>query len=95
MEDCLLSELPTPAKPLLRPSSLQETCYVLPGNQVFVDKILPLIDNELSQNDAYPLHYFTGLHSLVSAPSVNYPAYTPNYLGARIPLQHTNLNIPR
>ena len=97
MEDCLLSEVPTPAKPLLRPSSLQETCYVLPGNQVFVDKILPLIDNELSQNDAYPLHYFTGLHSLVSAPSVNYPAITntPNYLGARIPLQHTNLNIPR
>ena len=39
--------------------------------------------------------YFTSLHILVSTPTHSYPAYTPNYLGARIPLQHTQLNIKR
>lgn len=62
---------------------------------VFVDKILPPVGNILTQNAAYPLDYFIGLHSLVSAPTMQYPAYTPNYCGARIPLQHTQLNISK
>ena len=95
LEDCFLPEVPSQAKPLLKPSSLQDTCFVLPGNLVFVDKILPPINKELVQNDAYPLDYFIGLHRLVSAPTMSYPAYTPNYSGARIPLQHTDLNISR
>ena len=95
MAECLLPEIQSPAKPQLKPSSLEETCFILPGNLVFVDKILPPTNQELTQNHAYPLDYFVGLHSLVSTPTINYPAYTPNYLGARIPLQHTNLNIPR
>ena len=93
-EDTLLG-VHVPAKPLVRPATLQETCYVLPHNQVFVDKILPPLDSQFVQNSAYPLDYFVGLHRIVSAPTVGYPAYTPNYLGARIPLHHTSLNIQK
>ena len=90
-----LPTVPMPAKPLLRPSTLPDTCYVLPGNRVFVDKVLPPICTKLVQNADYPIAYFVGLHALVSSPTLQYRAYTPNYLGARIPLQHTELNIER
>ena len=92
---CLLPVVPRPAQPLLRPSTLENTCFILPGNLVFIDKVLPPTDQVLSQNSSYPLDYFVGLHNLVSAPTVYYPAYTPNYCGARIPLEHTSLNIAR
>ena len=95
LEDCMLPSLPCPAKPLLKPSTLKDTCYILPENKVFVDKILPASDSMLTQSAAYPLDYFIGLHSLISAPTAHYPAYTPNYCGARLPLQHTGLKIPR
>ena len=95
IEECLLPATERPAQLLLKPSTLKETCFVLPQNKVFVDKVLPPIENFFHQNDAYPLNYFVCLHSLVSAPTAHYPALTPNYLGARIPLMHTGLNIPR
>ena len=95
LEDCLLPAVPCPAKPLLKPSTLKDTCFILPGNKVFVDKILPASETMMIQSTAYPLDYFIGLHSLVSAPTTHYPAFTPNYCGARIPLQHTSLNIAR
>ena len=41
------------------------------------------------------MEYFVALHKVTSAPGLTYPAYTPNHRGARIPLQHTRLNIPR
>ena len=90
-----LPALPTPAKPLLKASSLKENCFILPGNEVFVDKVLPQLDVPLTQHADFPMEYFVALHKLVSAPSTTYPAYTPNYIGARIPLQHTRLNIDR
>ena len=94
-EDDSLLGICVPVKPLIRPATLQETCYVLPYNQVFVDKILPPLECQFVPNSAYPLDYFVGLHSIVSAPTVGYPANTPNYLGARIPLHHTSLNIQK
>ena len=87
--------MPQPAKPLLKPSSLTENCFILPGNKVFVDKVLPSIDVTLAQRLDFPMEYFVALHKLVSAPGSTYPAYTPNHRGARIPLQHTRLNIQR
>ena len=98
MADCLLPDLPLvpkPAQPLLKPSTLVDTCYVLPSNKVFVDKALPNSETQFIENARFPVEYFVGLHILVSSPSTQYPAYTPNYLGARIPLQHTQLNIER
>ena len=95
LDDCTLPVVPMPAKPLLRPSTLQDTCFILPGYKVFIDKVLPPIAANLHQCQEFPLDYFVGLHTLVSTPTTVYPAYTPNYRGARIPLQHTGLNIPR
>ena len=91
----ILPAAPQPAKPLVKPSTLKETCFILPSNQVFVDKILPPIAAALNECGDFPLQYFLGLHTLVSAPTISYGAFTPNYLGARIPLQHTRLNIQR
>ena len=93
--DCLLPGIPRPAQPLVKPSTLENTCYVLPGNVIFVDKILPPTEQTFKQNAAFPLDYFVGLYNLVSAPNLNYPSHTPNYCGARLPLQHTGLNIAR
>ena len=73
------------AKPLLRPSVLKDTCYILPGNEVFIDKVLPPIKGILRQNESFPIEYFVALHKLVAAQGATYPAYTPNYRGARIP----------
>ena len=95
VEDDPLPAVPEPAKPLLRPSTLEDTCFILPGYQVFVDKILPPIDVNLQQCMEFPLDYFVSLHSIVSTATSVYPAYTPNYCGARIPLRHTGLNIAR
>ena len=41
------------------------------------------------------MDYFVTLHKLMSAPAPVYPAFTPNHRGARIPLRHSGLNIPR
>ena len=91
----LLPLVPRPAKPQLKPSTLTDTCFVLPGNKVFVDKVLPANTTVFTQNVDFPMEYFVALHVLVSSPTAQYPAYTPNYAGARIPLQHTNLKIER
>ena len=74
---------------------MSETCFILPGNSVFVDKALPPMTEPFTQNKGFPTAYFIALHTLVSAPTAQYGPYTPNYLGARIPLQHTSLNIER
>ena len=95
IDDDALSTLPLPAKPLLRPSTLTENCFILPCNKVFIDKVLPPSSVELAQDVMFPLEYFVALHRLVSASGTTYPADTPNHLGARIPLRHTKLNIPR
>ena len=95
MEGDPLPVVPAPAKPLLRPSTLSETCFILPGYKVFIDKILPPTSISLEQSREFPLDYFISLHNLVSAATSVYPAYTPNYCGARIPLRHTGLNISR
>ena len=95
VDDDQLPILLQPAMPLVKPSALQSTCFILPRNQVFVDKILPPAIVQLVEQKNFPINYFVSLHKLVAAPTTLYPAYTPNHRGARIPLQHTRLNIPR
>ena len=92
-ESCTLGHV-QPATPLLRTSTLKDLQVQLPGDQSFVDKVLPQIANKFSVNKKYPPEYFVALHHLVNSSSVYYPEGTPNHLGARIPLQHTNLNLP-
>ena len=72
-EDNELAALPVPAKPLLRPSSLPENCFILPDNKVFIDKVLPRSNVEFFQSDRFPLEYFVALHRLVSASGSLYP----------------------
>ena len=82
-----------PAAPLLKTSSLQDLIVKLPGDIYFVDKVLPVLENKFSQNTQFPPDYFCALYQLVSSAGPFYPEGTPNYLGARIPLQHTGLNL--
>ena len=91
----MLPSVPSPAKPSVKPSSLRDTVYVLPGNQIFIDKVLPPAKVTFSHNERFPAEYFVALHKLVASPGPSYSAFTPNYCGARIALQHTRLNIPR
>ena len=62
---------------------------------MFIDRFLPAMEGSLSENKDFPTDYFVALHTLVSTPTANYGPFTPNFLGARIPLQHTRLNISR
>ena len=92
------------AKPLLKPSTLQNAYFFLPSSNsctgglvstVFMDKKLPQCAADLTGNKMYNVDYFVSLHKLVSAQGGHYPAGTSNYLGARIPLKHTGLKIDR
>ena len=82
------------AKPLLKPSNLQNAYFFLPSSNsctgglasnVFLDKKLPQCAADLTGNKEYNVDYYVSLHKLVSAQGGHYPAGTSNYLGARIP----------
>ena len=82
-----------PAAPMLKTSALKDLCVQLPGNQPFLDKVLPPIQSQFTVNQDYPPEYFSALHQLVNSAGTHYPQGTPNHLGARVPLQHTGLNL--
>ena len=95
VETCPMSSSTVqPAAPLVKVSSLKDLTVDLPGSKIFIDKSLPPLKTPLSQNMKFPSEYFSGLHHLVNSAGFYYPEGTPNHLGARIPLQHTNLNLP-
>ena len=82
-----------PAAPLLKTSSLKDLIVTLPCNNSFTDKVLPPLEKQFPVNRSYPPEYFCALHQLVNSAGMYYPKGTPNHLGARIPLQHTGLNL--
>ena len=100
-EDSL--SMKSPAVPLVKPSTLPNTYFFIgnnvctgsTGSDIFVDKKLPPCTAHLQANTQFSMDYYVGLHRLTAAPGPHYPAGTPNHLGARIPLKHTNLNINR
>ena len=99
MEDVDLSALLKPAKPVLRSRTLSGFDVEIPGD-VFVDRLLPVPDIQLCGHQRFTPAYFVALGNLVSAAGYNkagfsYPAQTPNFKGARIPLLHTGLKIER
>ena len=98
---CQADDLDTfgvPAKPILKPRFLKDSRFVLPDGSCFVDKDLPNPAVELIEHDKFDVKYFIELHHQTSAPGrrgqYSWPEYTPNYIGARITLSHTNLNLP-
>ena len=98
LDDELLTPLPgipKPAEPLLRTGSLKEVQLHLRGGHVFVDRALPAPAVKTKPNSEYSMSYFTALHSMVVAEGQSWPAWTPNHLGARIPLSHSNLKVDK
>ena len=91
--------IPAPAKPVLQVSKLDKCYFVLPQEgkaaKLFVDRKLPLPQVQVVHNEEFTSEYFVALHKLVAAPGPSWPAGTPNYMGARIPLQHTGLKMER
>ena len=82
-----------PAKPVAKVSQLSDKRVTLPcGN--FIDKNLPKPEVKLSLRVDFTPKFFHSLHNCVAAPGIRldgstYPAFTPNYLGARISLKHS------
>ena len=87
-----------PAKPILKPAMLKASRFVLPGGKSFLDKILPSPAVKLVEHSKFDVTYFINLHLRASAPGqrgqYRWEQGTPNYLGARIPLEHTTFNLP-
>ena len=104
----LLAELPfidaddlvvinQPVKPLLKPGFLKEAVFALSKDKLFIDRILPPPSANLVKNHQFPVNYYIDLHKKTSAPGsrgqYKWPANTPNYIGARVPLLHTTFKL--
>ena len=90
-----LPGIPKPAQPALKTNSLKEVQLQLHGGYSFIDRQLPQPETKTRPNTEYTMTYFTALHSMVVARGPSYPEWTPNHLGARIPLRHSKLKIDR
>ena len=88
-----------PVKSEIKVSSLKTAYFYLHDGKIFYDKHLPdphpTFLSRVSPHSQFSPEYFTSLHAMVSAPGMDNPAGTYNFQGARIPLSHTNLNIPK
>ena len=69
------------------PKELKNKYFVLPNKLVFADKHLPDTFSPIQENTRLPMHSFVNLYQNVAI----YGTY--NYCGARIPLDHTRINI--
>ena len=88
-----------PVKSEIKVSCLKTAYFYLHDGKVFYEKHLPDPDptfvSKVSPHSRFSPENFTYLHAMVSAPGIDYPADTYNFQGARIPLSHTKLNIPK
>ena len=89
--------IPCPPKPIIKTSSLPEFRLQLPDS-VFIDRKLPAPAQPLTAHPRFTPAYYVALHNLAASSGHDghgnyYPANTPNFKGARLPLVHTNLNI--
>ena len=80
-------------------SSLKSSFFYLADGQIFIDKQLPDPEpaflSRVGVNSKYSTNYFMALHNLVTAQGYDYPENSFNFQGARIPLAHTKLVIPK
>ena len=94
-----LSDFQPAAKPLLKTGNLRKCYFVLPNGACFVDRVLPKPTTNLVQHETFNSDYYIDLHLRAAASGsrgqYSWPAGTPNYLGARIPLKHTGFNLDR
>ena len=91
-----VTEVQNKANPVLKCSTLKDTYFYFSHGQdsiVFIDKKLPPPESLPAPHARFDCQYFTSLSTLASAPGPSWAADTPNHLGARIPLIHTDLNM--
>ena len=88
-----------PVESEIKVSSLKPALFYLQDGKIFHDKHLPdplpTFMSRIIPHPRFTKDYFTVLHKLVAAPGSSYPGMTYNFKGARIPLAHTKLNIPK
>ena len=98
-EDALPILLSKPVNPEIKVSTLKPALFYLSNGKIFYDRHLPdpepVFLTRTVPHPTYSPEYFTALHSLVAAPGTDYPANTFNFRGAKIPLIHKKLNIPK
>lgn len=86
-----------PAKPVARTNHLKEIKISF-NDGMFIDRVLPDSNKALTPHPRFTPTYYVALHNLAASTGHDgngfwYPSNTPNYMGARIPLVHTGLNI--
>ena len=89
----------SPAKPVANVRHLSDLVVQTPFGP-FTDKALPLSGQRMLMRDKFNTEYFLALHNVVAAPGIredgsHYPAFSPNYLGARVKLKHVDLKVDR
>ena len=99
LQDAAEAGFLAPAKPVLRVRGLQDAIVNTPFGP-FIDKSIPAPEVPLTVRPMFTPAYFRCLHNLVAAPGIRadgsrYPANTPNFLGARIRLQHVGMKVEK
>ena len=92
-----LGDFGKPVKPVVKPGLLREAMFALSKDELFIDRLLPPPDTSLVKHSQFPASYYIDLHMKTSVAGsrgqYSWPANTPNYLGARIPLLHTSFRL--
>ena len=89
-------DIARPAKPVLKATSLQNEYFhfkEVSQDKFFISKKLPSSGSEFLPHGRFDQNYFSTLSVMAGAPGPTWKAGTPNSLGARIRLVHTDLNI--
>ena len=72
---------------IVKPDVLKPILVNVTNTLTFTDRILPQSSRCLNENETFPCSYFVDLHNKVKLWE------THNYCGARIPLEHNNINV--
>ena len=72
---------------IIKPEVLRPLNVNVTDKIIFVDRMLPPTQFSFNENPAFTRSYFLNLHEAVKVYNVS------NYKGARIPLQHNNINV--
>ena len=70
-----------------RPETLKQFEVKVTDKIIFSDRKLPQNAYQFAENPSFSMSYFVNLHNAVKVYDVS------NYKGARIPLQHNNINV--
>ena len=72
-----------------RPETLKSVDVKVTDKIIFSDRLLPKNAYQFAENPSFSMSYFVDLHNAVKVYDVS------NYKGARIPLQHNNINVDK